>query len=287
MKKIAFVVDSSSGIKKNEIKNVFVVDSYVNCEKNKQHQSYRDGIDINNKQLLDLFKDKSNNISTSQPPYGEILTLIEQINTQYDEIYAFPIPGKLSSSVNTWKTIAMDFENLFVYDTYMIGEFLKRFIIDLKKQVDNNTFSKEKLEQEIQKRKNKWCAFLIVPNVDQLVKGGRISNFKSLLIKLLNLKLIIKFNYEGLNFYDKASNLKDLMNKIENGFNESIDLKNHEIYESIIFSSTIDKSKFNNEELNNEIIKNFNLKDTVKTTIPSLIMAHIGPYYSAIYIRIK
>ncbi|MDE6477355.1 MAG: DegV family protein, partial [Mycoplasmoidaceae bacterium] len=69
----------------------------------------------------------------------------------------------------------------------------------------------------------------MVPNINQLVKGGRVSSFKSVLIKMLNLKLIISYDYNGLIFMDKSSKYESCVEKIKEAFEERIQLSKHKV----------------------------------------------------------
>jgi fatty acid-binding protein DegV len=51
---------------------------------------------------------------------------------------------------------------------------------------------------------------LIVPDPRYLVAGGRVSNFKGMLVKLFHLKLVLTLDDKGLNLFDKTSKLDKL-----------------------------------------------------------------------------
>ena len=103
MKKIAIVVDSSSGIKNDEFDNVFVLPLVINGnnKKTKETKTYHDQVDINEKLTAELLDNSNINLTSSQASMGEIVVQIEKIYDDYDEIYVVPIPLYLSGSANT------------------------------------------------------------------------------------------------------------------------------------------------------------------------------------------
>ena len=85
MKKIAFVTDTSSGLKNLEIPNVYVVPLNVLVttydDNNKATtKSYQDQIECTNQMICEWLKsDKKINIKTSQASLGEIQLIINTI----------------------------------------------------------------------------------------------------------------------------------------------------------------------------------------------------------------
>ena len=103
MKKIAIIVDSSSGIKNGEFDNVFVLPLAINAtnKKTKDIKTYHDNVDIDEVKTTELLENPNIDLSSSQASMGEIIMQIEKIYDDYDEIYVVPIPSYLSSSINT------------------------------------------------------------------------------------------------------------------------------------------------------------------------------------------
>ena len=104
MKKIAFIVDTSSSVKVNEFKDVYVLPLTINVTNTKTNEikSYHDTVDITNKDVAKFLSDKDYTVATSQAATGEITNLVEKIYDKYDEIYVLPIPLYLSGSAKAW-----------------------------------------------------------------------------------------------------------------------------------------------------------------------------------------
>ena len=102
MKKIAFIVDTSSNIKNGELKDVYVLPLTINVtnKKTNETKSYHDGVDITINDVAKYLNQKDFVVSTAGAATGDIMNLVEKINDKYDEIYALPIPKYLSGSAN-------------------------------------------------------------------------------------------------------------------------------------------------------------------------------------------
>ena len=105
-KKIAIITDSSTGLKNNELPDVFVIPLIVTAtttkiDGQKEITTYHDGVDINNEKVAELQKNSNIELKTSQASIGEAMDLVEKINDDYDEIFVLPIANSVSGSENT------------------------------------------------------------------------------------------------------------------------------------------------------------------------------------------
>jgi fatty acid-binding protein DegV len=120
---------------------------------------------------------------------------------------------------------------------------------------------------------------LIVPDAAQLKKGGRVSNFKSVLIKLFGLKLIITLDQHGLLFKNKGLKVNDTIEKAKQELSKVIPLASKTIKRFVIFCNSETDAKFNIPEYVN-VIKTMYPKVKIEyVVLPSVITAHVGPNY--------
>jgi fatty acid-binding protein DegV len=129
--------------------------------------------------------------------------------------------------------------------------------------------------------KNNRAAVLIVPDVSQLKKGGRVSNFKSILIKLFGLKLIISLDKAGLLFRDKANKPEEVVKRAKEALTKLIPLDKNHIRRFVIFTNSKADKQFDvNQYIT--IIKAMYPKVKIEhVELPSVITAHVGPNYIA------
>ncbi|GHU32842.1 hypothetical protein FACS1894166_07000 [Bacilli bacterium] len=134
----------------------------------------------------------------------------------------------------------------------------------------------------LEKAKISRAASLIVPDIEYLKKGGRISNFKSLLVKMFGFKLIITLNVEGLIFRNKSMSTKEAVKKMKSELNKLVDLDHREIKRCVMFTNAMNNKKFNIAELM-ELAKNeFPNTKFEQAQLPAVITAHVGPNYMAV-----
>ena len=144
MKKIAFIVDTSSSVKVNQFKDVYVLPLTINVANKKTNEikSYRDTVDITNKDVAKFLSDKDSTVTTSQASAGEIINLVEKIYDKYDEIYVLPIPLYLSGNANTWNLIAEEYDKVIVgIENMGIADGINWYLEDLIEMVKKNTLT--------------------------------------------------------------------------------------------------------------------------------------------------
>ena len=208
MKKIAIIVDSSSGIKNGEFDNVFVLPLAINAtnKKTKDIKTYHDSVDIDEVKTTELLENPNIDLSSSQASMGEIIMQIEKIYDDYDEIYVVPIPSYLSSSINTWNVVVEDYDKVKVAtNNTEIAIGIKWCIIDLLNMIKNGKLNEKSFFQYFEDIKKKRMGMLFVYDLKHLVKGGRLTNFKSLILKLFRQKIMIIRDKDGLNFFKTSS----------------------------------------------------------------------------------
>jgi fatty acid-binding protein DegV len=141
----------------------------------------------------------------------------------------------------------------------------------------NDSLNEETMQAYLDTVHIKRVGYMIVPDMKQLVKGGRISNFKSLLIKVMSIKLLITFNEKGLSFFDKASSYDDGVKKIHLAAQERLDIAHIKIKRCVIFRNTKTNPKFKTDDIVNKLKAEFpNLVFEIYEW-PIIILAHVGP----------
>ncbi|MCF0227958.1 MAG: DegV family protein, partial [Malacoplasma sp.] len=179
MSKIGFIVDSASGIKNGQFPNVHVIPLVITVKDDSGNvKEYLDGVNVTEAEIAADIK-KGYDVKTSQAAVGVLMQEIEKIQDQYDKIYVMPIQPKISSSYNTWMMIKDDYPKLVILPT---TDFTCGCIWNIEHLID--LANKDQLTDEvamdyiknIHKKRN---GILFVYDLNQLVKGGRISNFKA------------------------------------------------------------------------------------------------------------
>ncbi|MDR0739452.1 MAG: DegV family EDD domain-containing protein [Mycoplasmataceae bacterium] len=280
MGKSAILIDSSFGIKENQYPDVYVIPLEVIETNNGKVTSYMDLVNISNEQISEKIT-KGIDIKTSQPILGEVVKTLDKITQTYDNVYALTIPSTISGTFNNWKTLEGEYKNLKVYDQTMVGRLSEWTIMDLVEANKNGKLDDTYIQNYLKTIRNKRVAALIVPDISQLKKGGRLSNFKSFLIKLFGLKLIITLSSEGLIFRDKAKDVKDSIECADDEIAKLIPLKTSSIKRFVVFTNS-KTNKTIDIDLYKQIVKTMYPKVKIEyTELPTIIIAHVGPNYFA------
>ena len=289
MSKIAFIVDSASGIKNGQYDNVYVLPLIITIKDgNGNVKDYKDGVDIDETQTAKAIENKKCDVKTSQASVGELINMVESIQDDYDKIYVIPIHPKISNSLNTWNMIKEDYPKLCILPT---TDFTCGVIWDIEHLLSlakaNKLTDDVALEYmaNIHKHRN---GLLFVYDLTQLAKGGRISNFKAALAKLFKMKIIISADNDGLNFIDKSASMEKCVAKAFEYFkkhNANFDAKN--VTRLGLIYSEVDRSNKNIKvaiDAIKDLLKGAKYKED-KYIFPNVLMAHTGGNMFAFYIE--
>ncbi|GHU48395.1 hypothetical protein FACS1894218_5160 [Bacilli bacterium] len=159
--------------------------------------------------------------------------------------------------------------------------------MDLVEANKKDLLTDQYINDYLKKIESKRVASLIVPDIEQLKKGGRISNFKSLLVKMFGLKLIITLDKEGLIFRNKSSSIQGAVKKMMDEANILAPFKNGKIKRCVFFINEMNKKKFNIQEISDLVTPEFSNLKIEKVQLPAVITAHVGPNYFAIGLDIE
>lgn len=281
-KKIGFIVDSSSNIKPGQFEDVEVVPLQISVNDNGIINSYKDGVNFSTEQLKDLL-DSNKEVKTAQASMPDMMMATEKMCGQYDQVYVLPIHKNLSGNMNTWNIIKDDYTNLNVVMSCDIGasfiwtlEEIKDF---LTKQEGNEQLVQEYIDKQIIPNRVGW---LMVNNLDQLVKGGRVSNIKAAIAKLFKIKPIILFDANGLTNLDKAKNYPEYFIICQEYLKKYYPGK--KVKRTILFNPLDENAAI---DFNNFFYRHFGNQYKEKHHFPSVIVSHTGIDHVAIYVELE
>lgn len=137
---------------------------------------------------------------TSQPQPGTYYQLIDQlIEKGYDSVVAIHLSSGISGTYQTACVIAQDYQgkiDIRVIDarsSCIVIETLARQALDL---VEDN-FSLDQIVQSLTWLREETITYLMVENLDNLVKGGRVSPSAATVGQLLKIRPVLMFTQEG------------------------------------------------------------------------------------------
>ncbi|WP_455662114.1 DegV family protein [Pradoshia sp.] len=175
-------------------------------------QSYKETIDITDKQFYERMASESATFQSSQPSIGEFIELYEKLKEEYDCGIAFHCSSKLSGtfSASVMAAEQVGFK-LYAIDS-RTGSYPLTYLLNKGIELFNQGFGPEDIYNKIEEIKTNTRLFLIPANLNQLHKSGRVSGSQRLMANLFNIKPILSIEFEGAKIRDKVRTEKRAIN---------------------------------------------------------------------------
>lgn len=292
-KKYCFLVDTSADIGVKKLgDNVHVMPiGIIATSKDGQEKIYADWVDITREQLFELFA-QGYDMKTSQPSIGYMETKMEELLTEYEQIYCLPISKNLSGTYSTACSVKKDLEKkhgknrILVVDTRGLSIIINEYIVKINALIKQG-YTLDGIEKEIRDYYKNFSGFTCVTNVTQLIKGGRLTGIKGLLVKALGLKLVIKLEDGKLEFADKSTNLNNALDKGVNICKKTLNIPKNKV-KSIGFFSDLSKTETDNYlKYIKELCKDIYTGDIYVSHFPATIATHLGINSVSVIVEIE
>lgn len=203
--KVAVVTDSNSGITQAQAKEMgvyvlpmpFMIDG----------TEYLEDINLTQKEFYEHLSG-DHDVSTSQPSPETILNLWEKLLEEYDAVVHIPMSSGLSSSCQTAKMLAEDFDGkVQVADNHRISVTQRRSVQDALEMAAAG-MDAEAICKKLEETGLDSTIYITVDTLKYLKKGGRITPAAVALGTLLRLKPVLTIQGEKLDAFAKARTMK-------------------------------------------------------------------------------
>lgn len=187
MTKQIIVTDSTSDLSQDYLKehDIHVIPLSVTID----GKSYVDQLDITSEEYIQHIEDDAD-VKTSQPPIGKFIELYETLSKDDVEIFSIHMSSGLSGTYQTaLQASEMIDANITVIDSKSISFGLGYQIQKLVELVNTNLSSFEIVESLKEVQKNTKL-FVVIGQLNQLIKGGRISKTKGFIGNIMKIKPI-------------------------------------------------------------------------------------------------
>ena len=213
--KLAVITDSSAFLQAETLRkeDLFVLDIPVNID----GQEYVEGVNLTAQEFYEKMASASELPKTSQP---SIAKLDEILSSLKDKGYTHALGLFLSSGISGFhqniQYMKDEYEGLTIAfpDTRITSAplgYMVESVFRWAEQGEEFTTILDQLENQIQKT----SAFIMVDDLDHLVKGGRLSNGAAILGNLLSIKPILYFNDRGvIEVYEKVRTEKKAVKRL-------------------------------------------------------------------------
>ena len=203
--KLAVITDSSAFLQAETLRkeDLFVLDIPVNID----GQEYVEGVNLTAQEFYEKMASASELPKTSQP---SIAKLDEILSSLKDRGYTHALGLFLSSGISGFyqniQYMKDEYEGLTIAfpDTRITSAPLGYMVESVFKWTEQGD-SFESILDKVTEQIENTSAFIMVDDLDHLVKGGRLSNGAAILGNLLSIKPILYFNDQGvIEVYEKV-----------------------------------------------------------------------------------
>ena len=269
--KLAVITDSSAFLQAETLRkeDLFVLDIPVNID----GQEYVEGVNLTAQEFYEKMASASELPKTSQP---SIAKLDEILSSLKDKGYTHALGLFLSSGISGFhqniQYMKDEYEGLTIAfpDTRITSAplgYMVESVFRWAEQGKEFTTILDQLENQIQKT----SAFIMVDDLDHLVKGGRLSNGAAILGNLLSIKPILYFNDQGvIEVYEKVRTEKKATKRLVEIVKEATANGNYQI--TVIHGNAPQKAA----DLRQLLVDGGVATDVSIATFGSVIGTHLG-----------
>mgnify|MGYP005963841203 FL=1 len=273
--KVAVVTDSNSGITQAQAKEMgvyvlpmpFMIDG----------TEYLEDINLTQKEFYEHLSG-DHDVSTSQPSPETILNLWEKLLEEYDAVVHIPMSSGLSSSCQTAKMLADDFDGkVQVADNHRIFVTQRRSVQDALDMAAAG-MDAEAICKKLEETGLDSTIYVTVDTLKYLKKGGRITPAAAALGTLLRLKPVLTIQGEKLDAFAKARTMKQarsmmitaITRDLENRFD---DMTGEKTYIDVAHTDNAEMA----QELAAELRELFPETEVRVEPLSLSVACHIGP----------
>lgn len=239
-------------------------------------KEYLEDIDMNQSEFFQhLEQNPGCRVSTSQPTPESVTTLWDKLLKDYDEIVHIPMSSGLSSSMQTARMLAEDYDGrVRVVNNQRISGTLRYSAIEAIQQTKNG-LSADEIGTWLEKTRFDSSIYITVATLKYLKQGGRITPAAAALGTMLRLKPVLQIQGEKLDAFSKARTMtqakstmtKAIKDDIADRFGEKINL-------DVIHSHNLEAA----EEFRKEVLTTFpNIGEINIFPLSLSVSCHIGP----------
>ena len=178
MKKLAIVFDSFTGVSKKELNKMgfYIVPqtSIINGE------VILDGVDGTLSKYVSLIK-KSDEFKSSMPAIGRVVEKFEELQKKAEHIIYIPMNKGMSSTYSTGAAAAKEFKNVHVIDNKFSGHAGIYYAKKAMEMIKKDPIAK--VVKMLKKASDDSHTWIIPKTVDQLIKSGRLTGAKKVILQ--------------------------------------------------------------------------------------------------------
>ena len=269
--KLAVITDSSAFLQAETLRkeDLFVLDIPVNID----GQEYVEGVNLTAQEFYEKMASASELPKTSQPSIAKLDEILSSLKEKgYTHVLGLFLSSGISGFHQNIQYMTDEFEGLTIAfpDTRITSAplgFMVESVFQWVEQGDDFESILNKVTEQIENT----SAFIMVDDLNHLVKGGRLSNGAAILGNLLSIKPILYFNDQGvIEVYEKVRTEKKATKRLVEIVKDVISNGNYQIM--VIHGNASQKAA----DLRQLLLDSGVATDVEIATFGSVIGTHLG-----------
>lgn len=220
MEKIKIITDSSCDLSKDLIERyeIEVLPLLINFGE----ESYLDGVDIDFDTMYERIERENTLPTTSQVVPSRFVEAYEKWLSEGYKIIVLPLSSKMSGTYQSANIAKMEVnsDDIKIIDTLNVTSGLGLIVLKAATMIEDGC-SLETIEKEILKYKDHIDTGLVFESLDNLVRGGRLSKGKAMIVGALGIKLLLDVENGEMNVYSKVRGTKKAIKEVIEKFNNA------------------------------------------------------------------
>ena len=270
MSRVYIVTDSTADLTEEEVKQFEI--SIVPMNISIDDDNYIDGVTITKDEFKQKMIESAELPKTAQPSIGRFVEVYDELGKNGDSVISIQMMRSISGTVDAARQAADITEtNVTVVDSDFTSRSMGMIVKEAAKAAQEGKSVQEILEI-VEDAKKRTTLYLTVVNLDNLIKGGRISQLMGMFSNLLNIKLFLQVINGKIEIIQKGRGLKSLQKKYDEIFEQMKSAPNGIQEIGIMHAGLSDFNQGNIARIR-ELFPDVPL--TIVTTSP-IIMSHTG-----------
>lgn len=270
--KIAIVTDSTAYLPDSALNhpNLFVIPIPVIIN----NQIYNEGVDIQIEEFYPLLNSSDSFPTTSQPAMGEMIELYQTLASKgYEEVISIHMSGGISGFVSNLVALSDTIDHLQVYPfDSQITSMPMGHMVDVALKMTDEGFSSTDILEKLDYIRLHMGAFMIVDDLNNLVRGGRLTNGAAIIGSLLKIKPVLTFTEGKIEVFEKIRSSKKAFRCVEELVGEIIESSSDNLKVFIIHANDLKTAEKEYKNLKKEFPK----VDISIGTFGPVIGTHLG-----------
>lgn len=218
MSRVYIVTDSTADLTEEEVKQFEI--SIVPMNISIDDENYIDGVTITKEEFRQKMIESVELPKTAQPSIGRFVEVYDELGKNGDSVISIQMMRSISGTVDAARQAADITEtNVTVVDSDFTSRSMGMIVKEAAKAAQEGKTVEEILEI-VEDAKKRTTLYLTVVNLDNLIKGGRISQVMGMFSNLLNIKLFLQVINGKIEIIQKGRGLKSLQKKYDEIFEQ-------------------------------------------------------------------